>query len=332
MNKNVLIVLAGGLVIAILVAVMVQAGLSDKKEASAPQVKTEILVAARPLKIGTEIGEADVKWQEWPAEMMFDGAIQRAEDTPAHKALEGRLKERVASGQPMHKDMMVDAEKGNMLAAALRPGYRAVGVRVPTQTIAGGLIGPGDYVDVILTYTLKRTGNSTIARKFGTETILENVRVLGIDSKSIAQDLKTEDKKRKSSSRLTVTLEVDVTGAEKISLAEEMGEIKLSLRSLGDSGPVDGDKATTDVGLSKVLEQMVGGRGGGVRVYNGTETHYLVSGGQNDQIGRDPNEDNLDLEGGSGSDGDMLPPESMMDAVREGIADGLSRRMSGDEE
>lgn len=335
MNKNVLIVLAGGFVIAILVAVLVQASLSDKKQEEVVVQNIEILVATKPLKVGSEITETDVKWQEWPAGMMFEGAIQRTGDIAAHEALQGRLTERVAAGQPLHKSMTVDVDKGNMLAAALRPGYRAVGIRVPAQTVAGGLIGPGDNVDVILTYELTRTGSSTIARKYGTETILENVRVLGIDTKSVAQDLQAEDKKRKSTSRMTVTIEVDAVGAEKMALAEAMGDIKLSLRSLGDAAGIAGDKATTDIGLSKVLTEMTAGGGsGGVRIYNGAQAVYVGGGASvNDQIGREEVlEGDAGVEGGYNGEDDFVPPGDMMDAVREGIADGVSRSLSQDEE
>ena len=61
MNKNVMIVLAGGFVVAILVAVLVQASLGGKKtDDSAP--KTQVLVAAKDLSLGTELDAASMKW------------------------------------------------------------------------------------------------------------------------------------------------------------------------------------------------------------------------------------------------------------------------------
>ncbi len=334
MNKNVLIVLAGGFVIAILVAVLVQASLKGKSTAS-EEKKVEILVATKPLKIGSEITEKDAKWQEWPETMLFDGAIVRKDKELAQEAVTGRLTERVAAGQPIHKKMTVDTEKGDMLAATLRAGYRAVGIRVPIETIAGGLIGPGDYVDVIMTYTIKKTGNSTIARKYATETILENIRVLGIDTKSVAEDQGEEGKKKKSKSNLTVTIEVTPVGAEKIALAEEAGEVKLALRSLGDNALIEGDRATTDVGVSKVLRTMVDERFGdrqSIKIYNGASMEYAVgsAGSVNDQIGRDADEDGLGLDE-TYEDENFVPPGDMVDAVREGIADGIARGIRGEE-
>lgn len=327
MNRNVLIVLAGGFVIAILVAMLVQASLGSKKKDTVEK-KVEILVAMRDLKVGNELGEKDVKWQAWPETMLFDGAIIKTGDTLAHKALEGRLKERVASGQPLHKKVMVDANKGNMLSASLREGYRAVGIKVPVETIAGGLIGPGDYVDVVMTYSLSRTGNSTVARKYASETILENIRVLGIDTKSVAQDLSDDGKKKKGKSKLTVTLEVTPEGAEQISLANEMGDIALALRSLGDSGAVAGDNRTTDIGMSKVLTEMSGGGSSGVRIYHGNQVQQAV-------VPLSMSDDGSDAEMEAGSDlddvGDLIGPEDMMNAVREGISEGISSSIMQDD-
>lgn len=331
MNKNVLIVLAGGFVVAILVALLVQASLSEKKKAAAEE-KVQILVAAHDLKVGTEIKEKDVKWQEWPQAMLFTGAVQKQGDTAAHEAVTGRVKEHVAMGQPIHKRMMIDAAKGNMLSASLRDGYRAVGIKVPVETIAGGLIGPGDYVDVILTYSMTRTGNSTIARKFATETILENVRVLGTDTKSIAQDLTEEGKKKKSKSKLTVTLEATPDGAEKIALASKMGSVNLALRSLGDSEPLEGNKSVTDIGLSKVMTEMVGGKGGQVRIYNGTQLQQVqISGGMPEES----EEGGLEAEGSGMVDSysaDEVDTGEVLDAVQQGISDGISNSFGGDDE
>lgn len=277
MNKNIVIVLAGGFVIAILVAVMVQAGLSGKKE-KPREVQTEVLVAARELRIGTELSPEDLKWQEWPEHMVFTGAIRRSGKQAPQDALSGRMKDRVAAGQPLHRSMIVSAARGNMLAASLREGYRAVGVSATVDSVAGGLIGIGDYVDVVLTHAVGRTGDSVMVRRYASETILENIRVLGIDNRSIAQEQPQEDGKR-ARSKQTVTLEVDPQGAQKVALADAMGDITLTLRPLGDDADIGSAKATTDVSLSPVIGQTIGGAGGRVRVYSGAQVSHLHAGG-----------------------------------------------------
>ena len=59
------------------------------------------------------------------------------------------------------------------LAAVLRPGYRAMAISVNATSSISGLIFPGDRIDLILTHTVSGQKVS--------ETVLENVRILGID-------------------------------------------------------------------------------------------------------------------------------------------------------
>ena len=149
------------------------------------------------------------------------------------------------------------------------------------QTMAGGFVGPGDRVDVIVTYKVKvqdkdNPAVQAMVSKFATETILENVRVLAADQKA-----KREEDQAKVAR--TVTLEVDGAGAEKLALAAEMGDLVLSLRGIGDNGSSRNEQMTTDVSMSRVLKGLAeaqdsgGGASGMVRIYNGgTATNMAV--------------------------------------------------------
>ncbi len=272
MNRNVLIVLIGGFLVAVLVAVLVQASLGNGKKADASTPNAEILVAAKDMPLGHELVPGDLVWQQWPQSAVFSGAIVRSEGQKAEEALTGRLRSGVTSGQAIHPSMMVKDNKGNFMAASLKPGMRAVGVDVKADTMAGGFIGPGDYVDVILTYKVDVNNpddnpviDATVS-KLASETILENVRVLAIDQEA----LRNEDQAKVAR---TVTLEVDGVGAERLALAAEMGDILLTLRGLGDETVMQSSTPTTDARVSRVMRDLVKLQGGGasniVRVYNG---------------------------------------------------------------
>lgn len=275
MNKNVLIVLGGGFLVAILVAVLVNASLNGNKPApTAEAVYSEILVASKDLSIGTEVNSTNVKWQSWPEDAIFGGAIVRtSEEQEASDAASGRLNQNIKEGQPVLPGYLVTESKGNFMAATLAPGMRAVGVSVKAETMAGGFIGPGDYVDVILTYKVRVNTNDnpdmvrTIS-EVATETVLENIRVLAVDQQSDRKDDEVKVAR-------TATLEVDIAGAEKLALASEMGDISLSLRSLGDTEMVPEGTMTTDVRASKVLNKVMEMKAEGdnasgiVRVFNG---------------------------------------------------------------
>jgi pilus assembly protein CpaB len=281
MNKNLLTVLAGGFVIALLVAMIVKAGLSGQD-----QDNTQILVAARNLSVGYDLKPADVRWQNWPKESITPGMIVRKDDKqPVTEVAKGQLRRDLGNGEPVVDGALVRTGRGNILAAALEPGMRAVAIRVKAESMVGGFIAPDDRVDVIMTYAVKaeEMDNPEIkaqVRKYAAETILENVRVLAID-----QQARRDDDKAKVGR--TVTLEVDTSGAERLNLAETMAEggLTLALRAIGDDTIMSKTRRniTTDTQVSTVLQEinrLSSGSGGGpsnvVRVYNGEDVQNMV--------------------------------------------------------
>lgn len=282
MNRNVLIVLAGGFMIAIVVAIVTQSMLGGRKESGVPAIeKAYVLVAEKTLRAGNEIEKGSASWQAWPRDLLFSGAIVREkEDQSPQEASKGRLRRDVEKGEPIVKSLLVTAEKGNFLAASLSEGKRAVAISVSAQSMVGGFVSPGDRVDVILTYRvrLENSENPEIqstVNKHVSETILENVRVLATD-----QEARRDSEKIKVAR--TVTLEVDGTGAETLSLASAMGDLSLALRGLGDekvSGP--GKPLVTDVKISAILGKLAhmkktGEHGPVVRVYSGDLVQNLA--------------------------------------------------------
>ena len=273
MNKNVLIVLAGGFVVAILVAVLVQASLGGKKsDDSGP--KTQVLVAAMDLPLGKELAEGDLKWQTWPGEKAFTGALVRKKDEKPDEVLKGRLVQRIAAGQPVLNSAVFKEGKGNLVAATLGKGMRAIAIPVKADTMAGGFVAPGDNVDVILSYNISTNSQDNpdvqaLVSKAASETILENIKVLAVDQESSREDEKAKIAR-------TVTLEVTSRGAEKLALAANMGDMTLALRGLGDDSKNTGSNTTTDVEVGKIMQDVARlqgageGAGGTVRIYEGS--------------------------------------------------------------
>ena len=73
----------GGFFIALLVAVLVQSTLSGSKKKNSDVAMAQILVAAKNLSVGNEIVDGDMKWQEWPKDAVFNGAIMRSDEESA---------------------------------------------------------------------------------------------------------------------------------------------------------------------------------------------------------------------------------------------------------
>ncbi len=266
MNRNVMIVLAGGFLIAVLVALLVQASLSGGKEEPVvlkEEPKVQIIVASKNLKIGAELSDENMKWQEWPKNAVFPGAVLRKGDKKPSETLDGRLLRDIKEGEPVVKSALVPETQGNFLAASLGEGMRAFAISVNASSMVGGFVGPGDYVDILMTYkqTIRYNGPENVEitnmiekniNKLATETILENVKVMAVDQTASRSD---DDEKIKVGK--TVTLEVDYKGVEVLALASKMGELSLSLRRLGDDGILtERPPVTTDARVTNISDEV----------------------------------------------------------------------------
>ncbi|MCB2064461.1 MAG: Flp pilus assembly protein CpaB, partial [Novosphingobium sp.] len=108
-------------------------------------------------------------------------------------------------------------------------GMRAVTIPVSAKTGVGGFVFPGDRVDLVLTQTVSGDGGQPLK---ASETILRNIRVLATDQSTESE---TVEGKTVVRAFRTVTLEVTPRIAEKVAVAQTIGSLSLSLRSLADS-------------------------------------------------------------------------------------------------
>jgi pilus assembly protein CpaB len=218
--------------------------------ANATPPKDEILVATVHLTAGTLLRAQDVTWQPVtrpvePGEIVRPSAAARQvkpeldEETRAEVyGAAVRPARETAAGEPIRRGNIVKPGDRDFLQVVLTAGARAIAIPVTTSGASTGLLFPGDRVDVILTQNFKGE-SAVITRRSVSETVVENLRVLAID---------TLDAKAPSGSfGRTVTLEVTPRQAEKINVATELGKLSLTLRSI--SGP-DGVLATSTVGPS----------------------------------------------------------------------------------
>ncbi len=181
-----------------------------------PVKKTFVLVADKNLPTGTFIKENLLTWQSWPDEKLHKSYLIK--DKNDLSELVGSVVRRaIAAGEPVSAGRLVKPGNRGFLAAVLRPGYRAVSLRINATSSISGLVFPGDRVDVILTHTVN-------ARRVS-ETVLTNVRVIAIDQL-------TNDQTQAPKVGKHATFEVTPKQAEMFSVLTDMGKLSLSLRSL----------------------------------------------------------------------------------------------------
>ncbi|MDE2486064.1 MAG: Flp pilus assembly protein CpaB, partial [Alphaproteobacteria bacterium] len=194
-----------------------------------PAAGSQVLVAATALPAGQIIRPGQVRWQPWPAGASTAGYMTQA--TTRLDQMNGAVvRANVDAGEPLSASRLVQPGDRGFLAAVLKPGYRAVTVNVTAASGVAGFVQPGDHVDLILSRALANTGGGD--RRFVSETVLQDVRVLAMDQRGA--DARTADPQKDVIVPQTATLEVTPKGAEIVAVSSQLGPLSLSLRSLAE--------------------------------------------------------------------------------------------------
>lgn len=243
MDARRLLLLVGALVIAAVTALLARslvigtpapmAGAMANGPAGAPAPPantTEVLVATRALPVGTILDATALEFRPWPKDLVQGAYYVRGRSEPAK--LQGTVvRFAVPAGQPVTQGALVKPGDRGFLAAALGPGMRAVTVPVSAQSAVAGFVFPGDHIDLILTQSVPGGGDGPPLR--ASETVLRNLRVLATDQRT---DKQIDDKgKTIVVGYSTVTVEATPKIAEKIAVAQTVGSLSLSLRSIADT-------------------------------------------------------------------------------------------------
>ncbi len=238
MDRKKLILLVGALVIAALTAFLARSMFAGSAapvaQAVAAPVPTgpKVLVATRALPVGTLITAEALRYQPWPEELVEEAYfIEGNEEQPGIDKLVGTVaRVAITAGQPVTKGSLVSPGDRGFLAAALSPGMRAISIPMRETTDVSGFVFPGDRVDLFLTQSVPVKEGDPLNVS---ETIIRNVRVLATDqSPTTATDENGNTIVRKFK---TVTVEVTPRIAEKLTVAQSIGTISLSLRALADN-------------------------------------------------------------------------------------------------
>jgi pilus assembly protein CpaB len=236
MDVRKIALLVGALIIAGVTAFMARnmfLGAAAPEAQASPAVQQEasqVMVATRTLPVGTIIDAEMLRYQPWPEGLVQEAYFVRGQEGAADPSeLIGTVvRSEITAGQPVTRGALVRPGERGFLAAALGPGMRAVSVPVSATSGVAGFVFPGDRVDIVLTQEVEGDGPSLRA----SETIFRNVRVLAVDQRLDARD---EEGNSVAQPGSNVTLEATPRMAERIAVAQTIGQLSLSLRSLADN-------------------------------------------------------------------------------------------------
>jgi pilus assembly protein CpaB len=192
---------------------------------------TDVLVAAAELPMGQNIQAPDLRWQPWPNDAVTTGYITRTNSPRGMEEIVGSIaRSSFLAGEPIRPQKLARSD-GGFMAAILPAGMRAIAVTIDAigSNTAGGFILPNDHVDVIRTYRDEESSRGS-AEVQVSETLLQDVRVL-----AIGQILQEKNGNSVATGQ-TATLALTPAQAETVTLAQKVGQLSLSLRSLMDSG------------------------------------------------------------------------------------------------
>jgi pilus assembly protein CpaB len=193
-----------------------------------PMATKTIVVAKEPLRFGTEVNASMLQEVPWPADAVPSGAFSTINDivSGGRRVVLAALE----ANEPVLALKITGAGQRATLSALVKPGMKAVTIRVNDVEGVGGFVLPGDHVDVVLTRQIEK-GSAT------TEVVLQNTRVLAIDQSA-------DERAFKAAVAKSVTLEVDTVEAQKVWLASSVGSLSLLLRKAGETAQAKTRKIT----------------------------------------------------------------------------------------
>jgi pilus assembly protein CpaB len=246
-----------------------QASLQAKNfEANKKTAATQtIVVAKQPLRFGVELTGAMLEEVPWPAASMPSGAFNKISDVLSG----GRrvVLTAIEPNEPVLALKITGAGQRATLSALVKPGMKAVTIRVNDVEGVGGFVLPGDRVDVVLTRQIEK-GSAT------TEVVLQNAPVLAVDQIS-------DERSAKAAVAKSITLEVSTIEAQKVWLASSVGNLSLLLRKAGETAEIKTRKITLkDLGTNETVNEEKGGTATVVVTRAAAKQEYTVpvEGGQ----------------------------------------------------
>lgn len=218
MNRNrALIVLVLAIVVAVIASRYVYRQIQHASTVK-PIPVGHIVVASRPLALGTPLTAQDLSLITWPKGTVLAGSFSTIQECIGRSLITP-----VAKNEPILEGKLAPKEAGIGLPAAIPVGMRAVSVRVDDVVGVSGFAMPGTMVDVMATGT-PQGGSDSLTR-----TIIQDVRVLA------AGQTVEQDKQGKPKTVGVVTLLLTPKQADQLTMASTDNRIHLALRNTIDT-------------------------------------------------------------------------------------------------
>jgi pilus assembly protein CpaB len=242
------IILIIGIVLAVAAVAMINIYMGQQKQRIATAYKkafeqvqanqTAVLVAKKDLPKGTVIDPDMLA----PA-IVPNQYVQPQAATSLDRISGMMVIAPIAEGEQITMSKLSSAREAasGSLAMATPAGKRAVTIAVDDISSVGGMIRPGDYVDIIATVPIPtQTAEGKQAAQLAVVPLFQNVLILAVgqETKSLPETEEAsryQQKQEKKETASLITLALTSQEANLLAFVQEQGKIRLTLRSPTDA-------------------------------------------------------------------------------------------------
>lgn len=200
----------------------------------------QIFVALSEINMNDLIQPEMIKLETWPKDKVPPGAITQLD------LIQGRrTRTKFYAGEPiLDPKLFAEGEDATGATANIPKGFSVVAVHADAVSTGGNLVMPGDRVDVLLFVPPQPHMGVHDAM---TKTLLQRVKVF-----SVNETTERPEGTGQVISARTIGLLVTPSDAELLTMASELGNLRLSLRNAEDD--------TTDASEGLSARDLLGGR------------------------------------------------------------------------
>ncbi len=265
------ILLAGGLAAlsGLLVFTAVRANSGSGTATAAAGADTTVVVAKQDIAARTTITVEMLETTTLPKNALPSGAFTD------QKVVIGQVARiPIYKGEPMVQGKLVaQASKTDLgLSYIVPPGQRAMAISIDKVIGAGGLLRPGDRVDVLGVVSVASTTTTSSSSDKQVITVAQNIEVLAVEQalenqipvsaedQSAGRNVGTPVQQHDAQPAATVvTLALTPQQAQQLLLIDAQGKLRLTVRAPGDTAPLDtaGVVTVTSADLQAMIQDAL---------------------------------------------------------------------------
>ncbi len=225
---------------------------AKKRELARRENLTTVVVAKQDISAGVTL-TADMLKEETIARNM----IQPRTATSIDRAVDKITMAPISKGEQILLNKLTISGQETSLATKVPRGKRAITIPVDNISSLGGMLRPGDHVDVVGVVPIQGMGNEgKPVTQMATMSLFQDVLILAVGQEftAISKTKRGEEKEAASSSSI-ITLALLPQEANLVAFVQEQGKIRLILRSPEDTQVQPAVPASWDTLFRTVMPQ-----------------------------------------------------------------------------